>query len=142
MVGKQIQIGHGQVRSNTMLGLDILANGDIERPRTWLRTVLLPVLVDRQYLEGMGFEPSFVQRFYKKHARVRRFNGTVARGVRGVNELEFLRGVAEALGVRPCQDAWDPRDTATTTAVAKQCLDVLAAIEKGPEADRGTDPVA
>jgi hypothetical protein len=126
----------GPVQSYAMLGLDLFANVDMERLRAWLRSVLLPVLVDRRYLEGIGFETSFLQRFNKKHSRVLRFDGTTGRGVRGVHELEFLRGLAEALGVRPFEDPWDPRDIATTTIVARQCLDALAAREKGHEPDR------
>lgn len=118
--------------------LDIFASGDMERPRTWFRTVLLPVLVDRQYMEGRGFKASFVRRFDKKHSRVLRLDGTIARKVRGVNEIEFLRGVAESLGVRPFEDDWDPRDTVTTTAVARKCLEVLARMES----DQGPDAMA
>ncbi len=118
--------------------LDIFASGDMERPRAWLRTVLCATLVNRQCLEGMGFKASFVQRFDKKHSRVLRLDGTIARKVRGVNEIEFLRGVAEALGVRPFEDDWDPRDTVTTTAVARKCLEVLARMES----DQGPDAMA
>ncbi len=112
-----------------MRGIDIFASGDMERPRAWLRTVLCPTLVDRQFLESRGFKASFIHRFEKKHSRVLRFDGTVARGVRGINELEFLRGLADVLGVRSFEDLWDPRDTVTTTAVAQKCLDALSAIE-------------
>jgi len=138
MISRHNQIGHIQSRSNTMGTLDIFAGGDMERPRAWLRTVLLPVLADRQHMESRGFKASFVQRFDKKHSRMLRFDGTIARKVRGVNEIEFLRGVAESLGVRPFEDDWDPRDTVTTTAVARQCLEVLARMESG----RGPDVLA
>lgn len=118
-----------QVESPTLFGLDIFAEYDTEHPRMWLRTVLLPVLVNARYLESKGFKASFVRRFDKKHSRVLRFDGTVARQVRGVNELEFLRGVADALGIRSFEDPWDPRDTVTTTAVARKCLEAFAALE-------------
>ena len=121
-----------------MLGIDIFENVDMERLRAWFGSVLLPVLVHRQYLESKGFKTSFVQRFVKKHDRVRGPDGIIRRGIRGVNELEFLRGVADALGVRPFEDEWDPRDTATTTAVARKCLEALAKMEN----DQGPDALA
>jgi hypothetical protein len=122
-------------QSNTTPGLEIFANVDEERLRTWLRSVLLATLVEPRFFESMGFPPSFVRRFCRKHDKVLRFDGTVARGVRGVNELEFLHGLAETLGVRPFAEPWDPRDTTATTAVAGQCLAAWAALEDG----RGTD---
>jgi hypothetical protein len=108
-----------------MRALDIFASDDMERPRAWLRTVLCPTLVNRRFLESRGFNASFVRRFDKKYSRVLRLDGTLARAVRGVNEVEFLRGVADALGVRPFEDKWDPRDVVTTTSVARQCLEAL-----------------
>jgi hypothetical protein len=118
-----------------MFGLDIFATVDRELLRKWLRSVLLPLLVAASFFESMGFEPWFVRRFLHKHAKVLRFDGTTGPG-RGISELEFLRGVAEALGVRRFEDAWDPRDTVTTTAVAQKCLEALAAIESNrAEAD-------
>jgi hypothetical protein len=74
-----------------MLGLEIFADGDTQRARPWLRSVLLPVLVEGKYMESKGFKASFVQRFNKKHSRVLKFDGTVVRGVRGVSELGFVR---------------------------------------------------
>jgi hypothetical protein len=85
-------------------------------------------------LERQGFNPAFIERFNRKHDRVLYFNGTIARGPRGVNELELLRGLAEALDVRPFKDGWNPRDIATTTKVARQCLDALAAMEEAQKA--------
>jgi hypothetical protein len=122
-------------QSRTTLGLEILANVDQEQLRPWLRSVLLATLVEPRFFERMGFPSSFVRRFLRKHRKVLRFDGTVVRGVRGVNELEFLRGLAEVLGVRPFAESWDSRDTTTTTAVARQCLAAWATLEDG----RGTD---
>jgi hypothetical protein len=125
------QVKNGSVGSPTMLGLDIFANVDMERLQTWLRTVLLPVLMRPEFFEAMGFPPPFIRRFSKKHAHVLLFKGTFSRRVRSVNDLEILRGLAEALAVRPFADVWDPRDIAMTTAVARQCLDALAALKNG-----------
>jgi hypothetical protein len=119
----------------TTPGLEIFANVDEEQLRPWFRSVLLATLVEPRFFEGMGFPSSFVRQFLRKHRKVLLFGGTVARGVRGINELEFLRGLAEVLGVRPFTNPWDPHDTMTTTAVARQCLAAWAALEDG----RGTD---
>jgi hypothetical protein len=121
------QIKNDSVQSPPLLGLDIFARVDQERLQGWLGSVLLPVLVNLSFFESMGFESSFVRRFFHKHTKVLRFDGTIGRGLRGINDVEFLRGVAEALGVRSFADTWDPRDMGTTTAVAQQCLAALAA---------------
>jgi len=112
-----------------MDAIDVLARVDMQRLRAWLGSVLVPTLVHVRYFEVMGFDSAFVRRFYRKHDCVLQFDGTLARNVRGVNEIEFLRGIAAALGVRPFEDDWDPRDTVTTMAVAQKCLDALAAIK-------------
>ena len=118
-----------------MTGMDILETVDRQRLRAWLGSVLVPTLVELRYFERMGFAPAFVRRFYRKHTRVLRFDGTMARGIHGVNELEFLRGVADALGVRSSEDGWDPRDVAVTSVVARQCLDAVTKIDRQRERD-------
>ena len=130
----------GRRQSKTMPGLEIFANVDEQQLRTWLRSVLLATLVEPRFFESMGFPPSFVRQFFRKHRKVLRFDGTVARGVRGVNELEFLRGLAKVLGVRPFAEPWDPRDTMTTTAVARQGLNAWAVREDGRRPDAWPAP--
>lgn len=128
------QIKNGPVQGPATRGLGIFASVDQEQLRMWLGSVLLPTLMEPQYFQAMGFPAGFVRRFFNKHTRVLLFNGAVQRGIRGVNELEFLRGVAEALGVRSFADTWDPRDMGTTTAVAQQCRHALAMMgdRRGP----------
>lgn len=114
-----------------MPATEILENVSKERLQGWLGSVAVPTLVKPQFFEDMGFRPVFVRQFLKKHAKVLRFDGTIARGVRGINELELLRGLADALGVRPFADQWDPRDIMTTTAVARACLHTLEMMPQG-----------
>jgi len=125
-----------------MQQLEILKRVNRNKLKSWLRTVLLPTVVQPEHFEHMGFERSFVRPFFRKHGRVLLFDGTVARKVRGVNEFEFLRSVADVLGVRPFADRWDPRDTVTTVRVAHDCHRLLEMLPEVQEPDVVAETVA
>jgi hypothetical protein len=89
--------------------------------------------VEPSFFENMGFPTTFVRRFFCKHDRILRFDGTVARGVRGVSELDFLLGLADVLGVPSCRRKSHPYDIVAVMAVARDCLTALAALDEGQE---------
>jgi hypothetical protein len=118
-----------------MKHLEILKEVDRKKFTRWLELVGFPLLTEPSFFESMGFPSVFVRQHLRKHKHVLRPGGQIQRSVRGVHEVEFLRGVADALGVRPFEDAWDPRDMMTTRAVARKCLEALPAMESGKNPD-------
>jgi len=49
------------------------------------------------FFEKMGFQSRFVRQFLRKHRKVLLPGGRVARKVRGINEIDFLYGLADAI---------------------------------------------
>jgi hypothetical protein len=81
----------------------ILELVDKEKTRCWLQSVCVPTLVAPSFFEKMGFPSWFVGQFLRKQRKVLLLDGTVQRGVRGVSELDFLWGLADAIGADTSQ---------------------------------------
>ena len=73
----------------------------------------------------MGFPPLFVRPYFRKHKNVLQSGGRIQRKVHGVNEVEFLYGLAEAMGIDTSKIARKSSNFTRTKAIAQECLRIL-----------------
>lgn len=76
---------------------EILQNVDMVKLRNWLSIIVIPWIVKPSFFMQMGFSELFVRLYFKKHKDATKLNGEKIKKVRGVSEMDFLNGLAEAI---------------------------------------------
>jgi hypothetical protein len=104
---------------------EILKEVDRDKLTGWLKLAGLPLLRTAFYFEDMGFPILFVRQYLRKHKHVLLSGGRIQREIRGVNEVEFLYGLAEAMGIDTSKIAGKSSAFARTKTTASECLRVL-----------------
>ena len=103
----------------------ILENVDFKELKQWLTIVCMPFLREPAFFEAMGFSPCFVRQFLKKHRYVLLSGGAIQRKVRGVNEIDFLYGLAEVMGIAVSAINRNINSNSQAGAIGRECLHVL-----------------
>jgi len=112
-------------RNEVMDSQGILELVDKEKMRRWLQSVCGPTLVTPGFFEQMGFPAWFVRQYLKKQRKVLLRDGTVQHRVRGVFEMDFLWGFAEAAGADTARARQMSPGYMRTTSSAEACLKAL-----------------
>ena len=99
------------------------------RLKNWLLVAGPPWLRTPTFFEEMGFPAWFVRRYFRKHRNALRLGGKIQRKVRGVNEVDILYGLAEALGIDSSEMSRRSGRHERIAALAHKCLRVLDAMD-------------
>jgi len=89
----------------------------------------LPLVVKPDFFERMVFTRWFVFQYLRKHDKVRQQDGTILRGTRGVSEVDFLYGLADALGAYAKDTDRNSSRSHKIRTMAKACIYVLDEID-------------
>jgi hypothetical protein len=96
--------------------------------------------MDPGFFENMGFPSWSVRQFLRKHRKVILPKGRVLRKVRGINEIDFLYGLADAIGAETTEARRNSSGWKRTVLCAEACLRVLERIDgEGQIAGRLSD---
>jgi hypothetical protein len=112
-----------------MRPVEIIGKVNAAKAHKWLSGPHASAIRDPAYFVKMGFDPGFVYRYCRKHAIVLCVDGTLAEGVWGVMEPEFIEGLAGALGAYALPAATDGQDRTEMARIARHCLTALTALE-------------
>ncbi len=107
----------------------ILKRVDREKLQKWLSTLVIPWIVKPSYFIQMGFSEMFVRQYVKNHKNAVRLNGEIVRRVRGISEIDFLWGLAEAIGADTTEANLTRSKVKQTRLCIEACLAVLEQIE-------------
>ena len=108
---------------------EVLMSVNKQRLRSWLSSIVVPRIVERNYFVDMGFPESFVRQYFKKHKDATKLNGEKVKKVRGVSENDFLKGLADAIGADTSEADQERVAWNAMRQRAKACLRVLDHIE-------------
>ena len=108
---------------------EILERVNKDRLKNWLLLAGPPLLRDTSFYEEMGFPAWFVRQYFRKHSRVLQLDGTIQRKVRGINEVDFLYGLAEAIGINTSEMTRRNYRYRRAADIARECLRVLDEID-------------
>ena len=117
-------------RRQQMEQIEILKDVKQDRLKRWLFLAGPPLLRKPYYFEEMGFPSWFVRQFYKKHKSVLRHDGEVQRGVRGVSGIDFLWGLAEAIGADIADAKRTPSEWKRIRLCVGACIKTLEQIDE------------
>jgi len=104
---------------------EILKEVNQDKLRYWLLLTGPPLLRDTSFYEEMGFPAWFVRQYLRKHSYVLQLDGRIQRKVRGINEVDFLYGLAEAIGINTSEMNRRNYRYRQATDIARECLRVL-----------------
>ena len=79
----------------------------------------------------MGFPETFVRQYLRKHRNATKLNGKRVKAVRGVSEIDFLRGLAEAIGAETSKINEKLSRSNRIQSMAEACLSLLDRIDGG-----------
>jgi len=103
----------------------ILQNVDMVKLRNWLSNLVIPWIVKPSFFVQMGFNDSFVRQYLKKHRNAIKSNGEKVKKVRGVSEIDFIYGLADAIGAETSEADKERAAWNAMRLRAKACIRVL-----------------
>jgi len=110
---------------------EILAGVDKDRLRKWLSNMVIPWIVKTSFFVQMGFPETFVRQYSRKHRDATKLNGERVKAVRGVSEIDFLRGLTEAIGAKTSKVNENLSGCNRIRSTAEACLSLLDRIDGG-----------
>ena len=104
---------------------EILQNVDMVKLRNWLSILVIPWIVKPSLFVQMGFSELFVCQYLKMHRNATKLNGERIKAVRGVSEIDFVRGLADAIGADTLKADQERAAWNAMRLRAKACMKVL-----------------
>lgn len=108
---------------------EILERVDKKRLQKWLLIAGQPLLREPSFFEEMGFSSFFVRQYFRKHRYVLQPGGAIQQKVRGINEVDFLYGLAEAIGINTSEMTIRNDRNRRAEDIARECLRVLDEVD-------------
>jgi hypothetical protein len=118
-----------------MLQLQILDTVDRAKTKSWLSCIYWPLIVQPDFFITMGFPRGFVLQYLRRHSNVLRQDGQNLQAVRGISELDFLQGLAEAIGADTSKANRKLAAAEKTRRLALNCLARLNEIDREGRSD-------